>query len=56
VDFWQRFLNCCRHRQKDTYSTAELAYHTQTALIMGMLALRESKVARFDSAQDKIML
>lgn len=56
VDFWKNFLGCCRSRQKDTYSTAEMAYHTQTALIMGMLALREGKVARFDSAQDKIIL
>jgi len=56
VEFWQKFLACCRSRQKDTYSTAELAYHTQTALIMGMLSYRHGKTARFDAADEKILL
>ena len=56
VEYWRQFLNCCRSRKQDTFSTAELAYYVQTALQMGMLGLRESKVARFDTAREKILL
>jgi len=56
IDFWERFLECCRTKRQDTYSTAELAYYTQTALIMGMMASRTGKTARFDLTQQKIVL
>ncbi len=56
IGFWERFLECCRSKNQETYSTAELAYHTQTALIMGMMASRAGKTARFDAAQQKILL
>lgn len=56
VDFWERFLECCRAKRQDTYSTAELAYHTQTALIMGMMASRAGRSARFDASRQKILL
>ena len=56
VEYWQKFLDCCRSRQRDTLSTMDLAYHVQTALQMGMLGLQESKVARFDADQEKILL
>ena len=54
--FWQDFLACCRTRQTQTPSPVDLAYHVQTALQMGALALREGKVAKFDAAQEKIVL
>jgi len=56
VGYWQKFLDCCRSRQLDTLSPMNLAYHVQTALQMGMLGLREGKVARFDSVKEKIVL
>jgi predicted dehydrogenase len=56
VRYFQHFLDCCRTRTKDTWSTAQLAYHVQTALQMGTLALREGAVARFDAGQQKIVV
>jgi predicted dehydrogenase len=56
VDYWQKFLACCRSRKQDTPSPADLAYHVQTALQMGMMGLRQGKVAQFDAAQEKIVL
>ncbi|MFH1739083.1 MAG: Gfo/Idh/MocA family oxidoreductase [bacterium] len=54
--YWKSFIQCCRTRDKKTLSPADMAYHTQTALQMGMVGLREGKVARFDSQQEKIIL
>jgi len=56
VGYWQKFIDCCRSRRPDTLSPMDLAYHVQTALQMGMLGLREGKVARFDLGQEKILL
>ncbi|MHC4482625.1 MAG: Gfo/Idh/MocA family protein [Planctomycetota bacterium] len=56
VEYWRKFIACCRSRQHDTLSPADLAYHVQTALQMGMMGLREGKVAMFDAAQQKILL
>ncbi|MHC4509891.1 MAG: Gfo/Idh/MocA family protein [Planctomycetota bacterium] len=54
--YWQKFLDCCRSRQRQTLSTMDLAYRVQTALQMGMLGLQEGKVARFDPDQERILL
>jgi len=56
VEYWQKFIDCCRTRKRDTLSTMDLAYHVQTALQMGMLGLQAGKVARFDADQEKILL
>ncbi|MHC4642829.1 MAG: Gfo/Idh/MocA family protein [Planctomycetota bacterium] len=56
VGYWQKFLDCCRSRKTDTLSPMDLAYHVQTALQMGMLGLRQNKVALFDQTQEKIIL
>ena len=56
VEYWQKFLDCCRTRRQNTLSTMDLAYHVQTALQMGMLGLQAGKVARFDADQEKILL
>jgi predicted dehydrogenase len=56
IEFWRSFLTCCRTRNQETQSTATLAYHVQTALIMGMLAWRQGKTATFDSKQEKILV
>jgi predicted dehydrogenase len=56
IGHWKNLLNCCRTRDKKTNSPADLAYYVQTALIMGSLALRQGKVARFDAASQRIVL
>ena len=56
VEYWRKFLDCCRSRQQDTLSTMALAYRVQTALQMGMLGLQEGKVARFDQEKETIIL
>jgi predicted dehydrogenase len=56
VGYWQKFLDCCRSQKTDTLSPMHLAYHVQTALQMGMLGLRQEKVARFDSDKEEILL
>lgn len=54
--YFQHFLECCRAGRQDTFSPADLAYHVQTPLQMGLLSLRETKVALFDAAEEKIIL
>ena len=54
--FWLEFFLCCRQRKKETLSPADLAYHVQTALQMGMLGFREGKVARFNPQNESIIL
>ncbi len=54
--FWRDFLTCCRTRQRETPGPVDLAYRVQTALQMGVLALRSGKVARFDPASEQIVL
>ena len=53
---YKNFIDCCRTGGQDTFSPADLAYYTQTALIMAMLALREGKTARFDHEQQSIVI
>jgi len=40
----------------ETQSPAERAYYTQTALIMGYLALRNGKTVRFDPDNETLIL
>jgi predicted dehydrogenase len=49
------FLECCRTR-KQPYCPVDLAYHVQTALQMASLAMRAGKVAKFDAANERIIL
>ena len=56
LDHWRNLIECCRTRTKDTFSPADLAYYTQTALIMGMLAFRKNKTARFDPVREAIVI
>jgi predicted dehydrogenase len=53
---YQNLIECCHNKSRDTWSPADLAYYTQTALIMGMLSLREEKMARFDAEKQVIVL
>ncbi len=53
---YQNLIECVRNRTQATWSPADLAYWTQTALIMGMMSLREGKTAKFDTAKEQIIL
>lgn len=52
---YQNLIECCRNHSQDTWSPADLAYYTQTALIMGMLALREGRAVKFDSEKQALV-
>ncbi len=56
LTFWRNFLTCCRTREKPWSPIEDLGYHVQTALQMGILSLREKKVARFDRKKEEIVL
>lgn len=49
------FLQCCRTGEQP-YCPIDLTYHVQTALQMASLAMRTNKVARFDAAEQRIIL
>ena len=56
LEHYRNFIACCRSRDKKTNSPVGLAYYTQTALLMGMASLRSGKAARFDAAQERIVV
>jgi len=56
LEHYRNFIQCCRSRNKKTNSPVDLAYYTQTALLMGMASLRSGKAARFDAAQERIVV
>lgn len=53
---YRNLIECCRSGSQATNSPADLAYYTQTPLIMGMWSLREGKTARFDAEKETIIL
>lgn len=53
---WENFLDCCRRGNTNTYSPAQLAYHVQTALIMGMISSRTGAITAFDTAREEIVV
>ena len=55
VRHMKNLLDCCRSREK-AECPVDLAYYTQTPLQMGILSLREGKVAKLDAAAEKIVL
>jgi CheY-like chemotaxis protein len=55
VMFWRHFFECCRTRERRTWSTMDLAYRVQTALIMGMLSMKNDKAARFDPEKQQLI-
>lgn len=56
VDLWKSFLDAARAGKGPTASPMDLAYHTQTALIMGMLSWHAGRTARFDARREEITL
>ena len=55
VNHWKDFINCVRTRETPQ-ANMELAYHVQTALQMGMLALRSGKAVKFDAKKEEIVV
>lgn len=55
-EYFRKFVECVRAGNPETQSPAERAYYTQTALIMGYLALREGKSVRFDPEKEALVL
>lgn len=53
---WRNLLECCRNRKQQSWSPMDLAYKTQTMLHMAMQAHLQSKVARFDTTKQEIMM
>lgn len=55
VEFWRSLVTVARTGKGSLASPMELAYHTQTALLMGMASWRSGRVARFDPAREAIV-
>lgn len=53
---WQNLIECCRKRDKKTYSPMDLAFRTQTPLHMAMLGWKAGKMAKFDAEKKTIIL
>lgn len=53
--YWKHFFDCVRARNRQTWSSMDLAYRTQTILHMAMLSYRNSAVARFDPEKQVIL-
>ncbi len=45
---YRALIDAAKNGTQETRSPADLALHTQTALIMGMKSLREGKTVRYD--------
>ena len=56
VGHFQNLIQCHRAGTQDTNSPMDLAFHVQTPLQMGYLALRDKKVAQFDADKQEITL
>jgi predicted dehydrogenase len=56
LGYWKYFIDCIKKRDKNTLSTAEMAFHVQTAMQMGMWGFRAEKVATFDPQKEEIVL
>ncbi|MEA3367712.1 MAG: Gfo/Idh/MocA family oxidoreductase [Planctomycetota bacterium] len=57
ADHWQNLIDCVREgRPRDLFSPMSLQYGVQTALIMGMLSLKQGKTARFDPQAEAIVI
>ena len=54
-EHWLNFLECIRTREKPN-ADVERSYQVQTAMNMGVLALREKKVVRFDAGREEIVV
>jgi predicted dehydrogenase len=52
----RNLVECAKAGNRKTNSPYDLAYYTQTALLMGMAAWRAKKTALFDTAKEEIII
>ncbi len=52
---WRNFLDCVKSRQRP-FSPIDIGVRVQAPLVMSVLSFREDKVAKFDKANQKIIL
>ncbi len=55
MELWRNFLSCC-HSRKPVWSPLELAYLVQTTLQMGVIALQERRVIRFNRENGEFII
>lgn len=55
LELWKNLITCAREGRKDTWSTADLAFRTQTVLQMAMHSHRRGVTARFDAKRRQIV-
>ncbi len=55
ANHWVDFIKCVRSRAKPV-ADVEFGYRVQAALCMGMLAWKDKKVARYDTAKGEVVL
>ena len=56
TNHWRNLLDAHRAGSQDTWSPIDLAYRTQTAMIMGMLSYKQRKVVGFDNGAGRITM
>lgn len=56
LNHFRNLVKAVQEGHTDTFSPVDLAYRTQTALLMAMASYREKKTARFDPAAERIVL
>ncbi|MBN2376049.1 MAG: Gfo/Idh/MocA family oxidoreductase [Sedimentisphaerales bacterium] len=56
IQHWRNLIECCRKRDKQTWSPMDLAFRTQTVLQMAMLSHRMGRTAEFDKAKRSIVI
>ncbi|MBE7559919.1 Gfo/Idh/MocA family oxidoreductase [bacterium] len=54
--YFRHFLDCCRTRQRETWSGMELAFRTQTVLQMAMLSWKRGRAVRFNARRRRIVV
>ena len=53
---YRNLITCVKEGRQDTWSPVDLAYRTQTALLMGNMSMREGKTVHFDPQKEEIVL
>ena len=55
LNLWKNFLDCVKSREKP-FSPIDIGVRVHAPLIMGIRSFREDKVAKFDKANQAIVM
>jgi len=55
IEHWRNLIECCRKRNKETWSPMDLAFRTQTVLQMAMMSYWEKRTMGFNLEQKEIL-